>query len=678
MTFAGTRARRVGIIGIGVVAMLVLIVALFPWNLLRNTVASYASGRLHRQVAIEHLAVNLGWTTRVQLSGVTVANATWSQTQPMALFPTMIFTFRVPSLFRLTPDTTRLVEPNVLLERNAAGAANWNFDGGGSGAGMRVGSIDIDRGVVGYRDATLPADVTATLQTVAGTGNAPQTMQFGGRGKLRGEAFELSGTSQGLAELRNIDAPYRLVLNARAGRTTVAFDGTVVPARLEDIKGALHLKGPDLSQLYPIVPSPLPWTPPYDLAGDLSHENARWLFRGIGGKVGDSDLAGDFTIDLSSKRALTIADLSSRKFNYKDLGGFIGLPPGEPARAVKTAEQKREVEKRAATYRVLPDKPFDLSKLRDHDVDLKFKGNSVKWGTFPIDNLVTHLVLKQGVMRFEPLDFGIADGHVISNITVDVTQRVPAAQAKIEARQLELKRIFPQLASPSGSAGRFGARAQFKTRGNSVAAMFANADGEAAIAMRGGEASTLQLVLTNLDLARAAQLLIGGDEKAAVHCAVAALHAKDGVMTPDLLVIDTSAELITGSGDIDFRNEKYDLHLKADSKKPSPLALKGPIVIGGTFRTPAIHPALGPVLARIGAAVGLGALAPPLALLPLIDLGDAPDADCRALYQDARLQTGTNGRIARDSKAAGKSAATARRERIAKSKENVAGGERAN
>ena len=42
-------------------------------------------------------------------------------------------------------------------------------------------------------------------------------------------------------------------------------------------------------------------------------------------------------------------------------------------------------------------------------------------------------------------------------------------------------------------------------------------------------------------------------------------------------------------------------------------------------------------MARIGASVGLGVLAPPLALLPLIDLGDAPDADCRSLYQDARV-----------------------------------------
>jgi uncharacterized protein involved in outer membrane biogenesis len=259
-------------------------------------------------------------------------------------------------------------------------------------------------------------------------------------------------------------------------------------------------------------------------------------------------------------------------------------------------------------------------------------------------------VLKDGVIRFEPLDFGIADGHVVSNITLDATKDVPTAHAKIEARNVELKRIFPKLASPNGSAGRFGGRAQFRAQGRSVAELFASAEGEAAVAMRGGESSTLRLVLTNIDLARAAQLLIGGDETAAIHCAVGAFHAKSGVLTPDLFVVDTSAELITGTGSIDFRTEQYDLHLKADSKTPSILALKGPVVIGGTFKAPSVHPEMGPLMARIGASVGLGALAGPLALLPLIDLGDAPNADCKALYQDARVQAGTTDRVARPGK----------------------------
>jgi hypothetical protein len=60
-----------------------------------------------------------------------------------------------------------------------------------------------------------------------------------------------------------------------------------------------------------------------------------------------------------------------------------------------------------------------------------------------------------------------------------------------------------------------------------------------------------------------------------------------------------------------------------------------------------VHPAVGEAAARIGAAVGLGILAPPLALLPLIDLGNAPDADCRALYENAQLASDTKAQAPR-------------------------------
>jgi uncharacterized protein involved in outer membrane biogenesis len=222
-------------------------------------------------------------------------------------------------------------------------------------------------------------------------------------------------------------------------------------------------------------------------------------------------------------------------------------------------------------------------------------------------------------------------------LSLDANREIARTQGDIEVRNVELKQIFPKLASPQGTAGRFGGRASFKTQGNTVAAMFASANGDGAMIMRGGEASTLTLVMTNLDLARAAALLLQGDKTSEIRCAVASFGVANGQMAPDLLVIDTTAVTINGSGGIDFREEKYDLHLKAQSKKASLLALRGPIVIGGTFKTPAIHPDPGQLVARLGASAGLAAVTPPLALLALVDFGGAPDVDCRALMADAKL-----------------------------------------
>src|SRR5690242_20053695 len=128
MIVAGTRARRYGLAGLGVLAALVLLLAFFPWNVLRGPLAAYIGSRIHRAVSVDHLDVRLGWVTRVRLDGLTIANAAWGTTQPMATVASTLLSFRLPSLFHLSPDTVRLVEPNVLLERNAQGEANWKFD----------------------------------------------------------------------------------------------------------------------------------------------------------------------------------------------------------------------------------------------------------------------------------------------------------------------------------------------------------------------------------------------------------------------------------------------------------------------------------------------------------------------------------------------------------------------
>jgi uncharacterized protein involved in outer membrane biogenesis len=85
MLFAGSRARRYTAVSFGVVAALLLIVLLFPWNLLRGPIASIVGSRLQRPVTIGHLAVRWGHDG-YQLDDLAIGNAAWSTTQPMASF----------------------------------------------------------------------------------------------------------------------------------------------------------------------------------------------------------------------------------------------------------------------------------------------------------------------------------------------------------------------------------------------------------------------------------------------------------------------------------------------------------------------------------------------------------------------------------------------------------------
>ena len=639
-------ALRWGAIVAGVLIVAVALAAVFlPWNALRGLLAGHVGRELNRDVTIGHLDVKLGRITQLTIDDLSIGNAAWSADREMAHADRMVLYFSLKSLLRLEPDYVQLVRPAVLAERNADGAPNWDFGGAAADFWPHLAAIDVRDGSVHYRDPALKADLVLTLETRAAEGE-PASLRLAGKGTLRGEAFELTGKSIGLVALRNVGDPYPLTVTVRSGKTRADFDGTIVPGDPENVRGTLRLQGPDLSELYPIVPAPMPWTPPYQLAGELAHGKGLWMFRRFKGVVGKSDLSGDFKVDVSSRRAKTTADLKSAKFDYYDLGGFIGLPPGDAARPKSTAQQA-EARRRAGSDRVISDKRLDFTGMREYDVEVKFQGTAVQWAGLPMENLRAYLKLENGVLRFQPLDFGVAGGHVVSNVVLDVNPAVAKAQVQIDARNVELKRIFPRLAAPGGSAGRFAGRARFNADGNSVAQLVASANGDAAVSMRGGEASTLALVLTNLDLARAAELVLKGDETAQIRCAVTAVHATGGVLTPQILTIDSDAMVITGEGTIDLKDERYDLRLKGDSKKASLFALRGPIVIGGTFRHPVVGPAPGPIVARVGIAAGLAVLAPPLAWLPFLDAGDAEDVDCRALGDKAKVETGTTERIAR-------------------------------
>jgi uncharacterized protein involved in outer membrane biogenesis len=622
---------------LAVAALVAIAVALFEWNWLRGPIANYVSARVGRPVAIAG-DLRGEWSLKPLLSAdfVTVGNADWSAEPLMARAQRV--DVRVDLLSLLSgpvafPEVT-LVQPRVVLERRADGSGNWKLEGPGDVPA--IGRLNIEDGVVQFRHPEVGTEVTIDVASSAASGAGATPVHFSGSGKLRNNPFTIEGDAASLLALENQDKPYALNVSARAGSTSGRFAGTIVPARIDNVDGSLTLQGRDLSQLYPIIPVPFPWTPQYRVSGRLKHGGHVWTFDEFKGKVGESDIAGNFALDRTKEIPRVDADFVSQVANYKDLGGLVGLPPGDAPPSARSAEQSKEVVKRELSARVLPTRPYDLERLRAVDAKVQFKAKRFMASNLPLDDMKMTIDLQDGVLRFDPVDFGVAGGHVVSTLVLDAREKIIKTSADVTARNVDLKEILPEIKPPKGSAGKVGGRARLTASGNSVAQMLGSSNGEVALIGVGGDASELAIVLTNLDLARAAQLLVRGDTNSPIRCVVADFVAENGTMAAKTLVMDTEAEKILGEGSVDFTNERYGLKLNANSKKGSMLALRGPILVDGTFKSPNIHPAVGPIATRVGASVALGVAATPLAaLLPLIDLGGATDADCEALMQDA-------------------------------------------
>ncbi|MEO6565825.1 MAG: AsmA family protein, partial [Casimicrobiaceae bacterium] len=525
-----------GVVALFLVSFVVLL--FFPWNTLREPFADYLTTKSGRKVTIDgDLSVKLAWHPWVEIRGLSIANAVWSD-QPVMVAVDRIGMRVVPFSFftRLRIPEIEFEAPRAILERSKAGEKNWKMgdSAGATDAGdpPLVGRVRVTDGVLRYRDPdpNLRLDVKVHALTAADR-QGKESLVFSGDGRLRGGRFRIAGQGEGLGALREFNEPFSLVFNAKADDAEAWFDGTIVPNQPDNVHGFIKIVGKDMSQLYPLLPAPIPWTPPYQLKGDVAHLPDRWKVTNLSGTVGRSDLAGTVEIFTTTPRRKLVADLTSTRLDYRDLGGFVGLPPGRET-AARSAPQKAAAQRLARTDRIFQDQRLELDKLREYDAEFHFRGKSIHVDRVPMDNVDMKIVLDNGVLSYAPVKVGIADGQVILVGTLDANAVPPRVDVRIEGRNLDFARIYPELASPRGKTGRFGGFIKLKSQGVSVAKMARAADGQGALIMSGGEASALTLLLTNLDLAGVIPLIIGGDKTASLYCAVSAFAVNDGVLTP--------------------------------------------------------------------------------------------------------------------------------------------------
>jgi len=157
-------------------------------------------------------------------------------------------------------------------------------------------------------------------------------------------------------------------------------------------------------------------------------------------------------------------------------------------------------------------------------------------------------------------------------------------------------------------------------------------DGDAGFFMENGQVSQLLEQLAPIDALGALGVYLRGDKPTQINCLVSRFDIKTGVATATTFLVDTDQDVITASGNLNFADETQVLDLRPYNKSITVVSLRTPVDVRGTFAKPAYHLETGNLIARLGAAIGLGVAFPPAALLPLIDTGLGDDNACSRAY----------------------------------------------
>jgi uncharacterized protein involved in outer membrane biogenesis len=637
---------------VGAVALaVILVVVFFQWSWLRGPLQSRLSAMTGKQVHIDGpITGTKSWVPHITLDQIRIEEPNSKAAPKVAMIDSIAVEIDLRSLLhgKLNFPLIEIGHPVLDLLRNPDGKANWDIAAEASGPSGRsdmpiIGKLTVENGKVTYRDVARKVTIDGTIKTIAATGGSGEgSFTIEGNGTYRSAPFTIRLKGGSLNDLRESTKPYDVDAAASVGKTKISIVGTVTnPFKLTDMNLKLTADGDNAEDLYPIFGIPAPPTPPYHLTGTLDRDGKAWLFKKFAGTVGKSDLEGSLRFETEGRKRIFVGgNLESKNLSFADLGLLVGAPGSTEAGRPVSDTQKAIAKKVEETGRVLPDAPLNLDEVRNVDADVTFKGAHIEAQNLPLDNLDMHMKLDNALLSLTPFKVGVAGGQVDSNIVIDARNDTVSTDYDIRFSQFQVDQFFKKAGFPNGGSGVIDGRIRLHGTGNSVRKSLATANGQASAVIDNGTVSDLIANLLGLDVARALGVLISGDKQVPLHCVVADFEVVDGTMKPRTFVLDTDAALTTGSGTISLKDERLDLDIHGDPKSATPVALGGPIEIGGSFKKPSVG--LGAeAYARGGAAVALGALLTPVAaILGFIDAGDTKNADCANLEQQASTNSG--------------------------------------
>jgi uncharacterized protein involved in outer membrane biogenesis len=596
---------------------------------------------------------------RLEAPQLEIASPAWSTAPHALLASDVAIELRYSDLWRMhhgEPLRIKRLQARELdsqLERLEDGRASWQFGAAPTADAALVkplalpliDDLKVTSGTVRFRDQRQDIDLDVRLSLAA-------ALQLKATGRYHHQPMTMVLTSSDVMPLLAApffaaDVPMRL--NATLGRASFSFDGRATDAlHLQGMKGRFVLKGPSMAAVGDPLGVTLPTTAPFRADGLLARQGSTWHVLINKATVGASQLNGAFTYDAGRKVPMLAGRLGGQRFMLTDMGPALGTTPAvaaptasAPAAAVVLANQAK------ARGKVLPDRPFDLAALRAMDANVLIDIGELDLNTpylLPLRPMHAHLQLASGTLTLRDIQTRMGQGQLRGDIHLDGRGSTALWDTRLRMDRVRIEEWLRQKdtnKAPRFISGQLSGHAALQGQGRSTADILSTLQGTTRLELSDAKVSHLDMEKAGLDLADILGLLIKGDDMLQVHCAVADLVAKNGVLRPRVMVLDTAVSAIWIEGSLSLASEALALRAVVMPKDFSLASLRMPLQVGGTLAHPEVSFEKGTLGLKLASSVLLGLVNPLGALIPLMDPGDADAAQrgaagCRALMTNVK------------------------------------------
>jgi uncharacterized protein involved in outer membrane biogenesis len=645
--------RKIGIWTGGVFAVLVVGLVAFvtfaDWNALRGPIGRMASAATGREIIIRGDLDVDPWslTPDIRVRELYVGNPRlYRERGAFAEVAEADASVQLLPLFIGRFEFVRidLRGAEIALYRSAEGVSNWQPSRNARGRPFDLPAIRqfaLRDGHVTFEDDKRRLNLDATFTTEESDDpDNPGRFALNGEGRINNRPFTIELSGAPLLNVRR-DRPYPFVADVRAGATHIEAEGSITrPFNFSRWRADVRASGADLADLYPLIGLALPNTPPYALEGVVEREGQRYGMPEVAGRVGDSDLRGQFTAARQSNdRLLLEGAFTSNTLDFDDLIAVLGGPPSTDGGETASAEQRQMAANLEAKGRLLPDARLDISRVRNMDARVSYRARRVRSENTPVRALALDINLDNGLLRLDPLTLDLTQGRIGGAVAINAREETPRVDLDVRLTNARLESIF-RFGERQALSGALVGRVQLTGHGASVRRAAASANGQITLVTPSGEVREAFAELTGINVTRGLGLLLTEDQSTiAIRCGVASFRVSNGIASSRTMIVDTDTMLIRGDGAFNLRDDTLDIDIQGEPKEPRLIRIAAPISIEGRLRSPEIGVEAGEAAGQGGLAALLGSLVAPLAaVLPFVDAGLAEDANCAALLAGRQEQ----------------------------------------
>lgn len=478
----------------------------------------------------------------------------------------------------------RLKDADVLLETNASGRGNWEFEAAQKKQAAQPSQKGGQQEVVAASGGS-----SAAMQAAQNSGNE---LGVGGAPVLQLGNVTVTNSRMAFRDAKgavHAFAVERLALTSKgkgqALQVTAKVDGAPLQVELVADKPFAELSqgqgGFDMKVDYAALQ--------LTMKGTFDALSKQLIAQTYALAAGDSRLSGQLSVAYGGIRPVIKGTLLGQKVALSDfaLPGTSGQEAVTEAGAEKAAKEAGGQTSSSSPHRrVFDDTPLALDGLKAADVHLDVRVATLAAGLSELTDFHTKIDLTDGRLLLSPFQAKIGGAPMEGQLKVDASVKPAQLMVLLKAYNVDLAQLVRLGGLSSFMETKGDVDLDLASSGQTPHELASRADGQLRLVMAGGVVSGQKMRSMAGDLLNLFAAGTGNLVNPGLNCMVAHLKVTNGVMQSQGLLVDTAQATIAGTGGVDFRQESIAMLLRARSKSVNVGALAPPVRIGGTLADP--------------------------------------------------------------------------------------------